>query len=138
MCNTLTQQGASIDLVTTKNAFPPPAGGAITDGTYTATSAKVLVAQAPEGSKVITLGSITLQVAGNKIDVIATDTKGDQRRTGTYTTNGVDITLAETCAYPPSDAGPGGAATKYTATATTFTQYSTQNNTTVEIVYTKK
>jgi hypothetical protein len=140
-CNTLAQQGANVDLIGTKIAAPAAAGGTIADGTYVLTGAKEHYAGLTEGATLSTLGPVTFAIMGTTANTITADKTGANvdHTTVTFAASGTSLTVTTTCSNPVPDGGlPAPSMSTYTATGTSFTQYTTTGATTFEFVFTKK
>jgi hypothetical protein len=141
-CNAVAQLGAQVTGVSTKEPAPAPLGGAIVDGTYMLTSAKIHNPQLPEGTQVTALGASTFEFTGDKAVVVSTDDKGVvSRRNETYIPSGTSVDVTVTCSFVPAnaDAGTPPIPAGYTSTPTTFTHYLKQpGGTIVEVVLTKQ
>jgi hypothetical protein len=116
-CNALSNVGSSVTPTCMTGTIPRGTGGTIVDGTY------VLTAQTYYNSatcSTIPVGG-TIELAGGCLQlVIGVPFSG----TGsfTYTVQGADITMTETCVNP-SGATADTPTTTFTATPTTFTRF---------------
>jgi len=136
-CTALPQEGASVDVVASTDPVPTAAGGSIVSGTYLLTTAKVYGSQAADGTKVLTVGKVTLKFTGTAFETIVTDDKAKETRsTGTAAAAGTNLTLTTTCQFPAPAKAP--AVATYTATATTLTVISPFGTGTIAQLYTKK
>lgn len=129
-CNTVSTEAPEVDMVGVAGSAPTAQGGTIAEGTYFLTEAKLYGSTG-------TLGAMqqTVVVADGEFQFFVYDTFNDAftRSTATYTTDGVEITLTETC---PDQAEPD--VKDFDADEDAFTIYSRSGATSGSITYTKQ
>jgi len=137
-CTTAKALGASVDSVATDGEVTPPAGGALADGTYVLTGARVYGSSLADGAKVNTIGSVTVVISAGatKYEQIKGGPEGGQG-TGALQLAGTSLTFTETCASPAAASG-APEVYGYTASAGTLTTTLKDDIATVEFEFAKK
>jgi hypothetical protein len=140
-CNAVAQHGKPVDLIATKAPPPEAHGGAIADGAYVLSSAKLHGSPLGEGAKAAVLGAMTVEIKGNAQQTVLTSEGGAVSRYNTTTqVSGADITTTQVCEHPaPLGRAPGKTSqVRYEATPTTLTTLVTQSGSTTVLVFTKQ
>lgn len=117
-CTTLEQRGACYDVVNVKS-LTPPAGGKIADGVYVATAARVVNADAAEGTRALVNAPATLKIENGAFERVVdpgTAPVANLRDKGTLASkDATTLTLVVTCPQPATQLE-----WRYTVTPTTL------------------
>lgn len=120
-CNTIVNGATDVPLATVATALPTGTGGTIADGRYYLTG---FTAYAGSPLKNVTLRQTLEICGGGKTGQLVNDEAGQTKRKGfTVAPVGIVPNTVQTCQSNPTDADIPYSS--YTATATTFTLYST-------------
>jgi hypothetical protein len=142
-CTALTQEGTTVDIISTKAAQPTPTGGTPVDGKFILTGVRAFAAILAEGSVVREFGAYTIVLGGSgkTFEQIVTNEKKETTRAkgDLVVSNGNEFKATPSCEEPLPDAGFTIIAGQFSIDATTLKMYVVRDfGITAELTFTKK